>query len=62
MTIELEPAEINRELDRAYNDLKRSVQLKGFRPGHAPRNLLERFFGDQVRGDVIQKLVSEYTE
>lgn len=62
MTVELEPAEISRELDRAYNDLKRSVQLKGFRPGHAPRNLLERFFGDQVRGDVIQKLVREYTE
>jgi trigger factor len=61
MTIELETGEINRELDRAYNELKRSVVLKGFRPGHAPRNLLERFFGDQIRGDVIQKLVKEYT-
>ena len=62
VTIELEPSEINRELDRVYNDLKRTVQLKGFRPGHAPRNLLERFFGDQVRGDVIQKLQKEYAE
>jgi trigger factor len=62
ITIELEPAEIKQELDRAYNQLRRSVQLKGFRPGHAPRNLLERFFGDQVRGDVIQKLLTEYTE
>jgi len=61
MTIELESNEINRELDRAYNELKRSVVLKGFRPGHAPRNMLERFFGDQIRGDVIQKLVKEYT-
>jgi trigger factor len=60
--IELEPDEIQRELDRAYNQLKRTVQLKGFRPGRAPRNLLERFFGDQVRGDVIQKLQKEYTE
>src|SRR6516162_9098074 len=62
VTIELEPDEIKRELDRAYNQLKRSVQLKGFRPGRAPRNLLERFFGDQVRGDVIQKLQKEYTD
>jgi trigger factor len=62
ITIELEPAEIKRELDRAYSQLKRSVQLKGFRPGHAPRNLLERFFGDQVRGDVLQKLQKEYTD
>jgi trigger factor len=62
VTIELEPDEIKRELDRAYNQLKRSVQLKGFRPGRAPRNLLERFFGDQVRGDVLQKLQKEYTD
>ncbi len=62
LTIELEPAEITRELDRTYNELRRSVQLRGFRPGHAPRNLLERFFGDQVRGDVIQKLIKEYTD
>jgi trigger factor len=62
LTIELEAGEINRELDRTYNELRRSVQLKGFRPGHAPRPLLERFFGDQVRGDVIQKLIKEYTE
>jgi len=62
ITIELEPDEIRRELDRAYNQLKRTVQLKGFRPGRAPRSLLERFFGDQVRGDVIQKLQKEYTD
>jgi trigger factor len=62
VTIEVDADEIKHELDRAYNELKRGVVLKGFRPGHAPRNLLERFFGDQVRGDVIQKLVKEYTD
>jgi len=62
VTIELEPDEIKRELDRSYNELRRTVHLKGFRPGHAPRQLLERFFGDQVRGDVIQKLIKESTE
>jgi trigger factor len=61
LTIEVEPDEIKSELDKAYNELKRGVVLKGFRPGHAPRNLLERFFGEQVRGEVAQKLVEEYT-
>ena len=56
------PTKSNSELDRAYNELKRGVVLKGFRPGHAPRNLLERFFGEQVRGEVVQKLVEEYTK
>jgi trigger factor len=62
VAIQVEPAEIKRELDRAYNELRRGVVLRGFRPGRAPRNLLERFFGDQVRSDVIQRLVKEYTE
>jgi trigger factor len=62
LTIEVEPDEIKSELDKAYNELKRGVVLKGFRPGHAPRNLLERFFGEQVRGEVAQKLVEEYTK
>lgn len=62
VTIELEPDEISRELDRSYAELKRSVHLKGFRPGHAPRQLLERMFGDQVRAEVIQKLTREYTD
>lgn len=61
LTIQLEPDEIRRELDRAYNELRRGVVLKGFRPGHAPRQILERFFGDQVRSDVIQRLVKEFT-
>ncbi len=61
MTIELGPDEIGRELNRAYGELRRTVALKGFRPGRAPQKLLERFFGDQVRSEVIQKLVSEYT-
>ena len=61
VTIEVEPSEITQELDKAYNELKRGVVLRGFRPGRAPRLLLERFFGEQVRGEVIEKLVKEYT-
>jgi trigger factor len=62
VTIELDQDEIGQELERSYSQLKRSVHLKGFRPGHAPRQMLERLFGDQVRGEVIQKLIKESTE
>ncbi len=62
LTVELEPDEIHDELERAYRELRNKVQMKGFRPGRAPRKLLERFFGDQVRGEVIQKLITEYME
>ncbi len=62
LTIELSAEEIEQELDQAYRELGRQIRLKGFRPGRAPRRLLERFFGDQIRGEVIQKLIRESTE
>src|SRR5215469_2406050 len=62
ITIELDQDEIGHELDRSYSELKRSVHLKGFRPGRAPRQMLERLFGDQIRSEVIQKLIKESTE
>ncbi len=62
VTIELDQDEIAQELERSYAQLRRSVHLKGFRPGRAPRQILERLFGDQVRGEVIQKLIKESTE
>jgi trigger factor len=34
------------------------VKLKGYRAGHVPRRLVERYFGDDVKKDVAQKLVA----
>jgi trigger factor len=45
------------ELDRAFDRVRREAKLKGFRPGRAPRAVLERFFGDQVRADVLSHLI-----
>ncbi len=39
--------------------LKSTVNLKGFRPGKAPISLLEKQYGDKVRGKVLQKMVNE---
>jgi len=38
LTVELEPLEIKRELDKAYGELRRTVQLKGFRPATPRRS------------------------
>lgn len=39
--------------------LKSTVNLKGFRPGKAPISLLEKQYGDRVRGQVLQSMVNE---
>lgn len=54
------PAEvIRRELDLLYNDLRKKVQLKGFRKGKAPRPILERYYRSSVEQDLIQKVVPD---
>ncbi len=57
--IEIEAGEVTKKIDEAYKDLKKGVKLPGFRPGKAPRTLLERQFGDQVMEDVARKLINE---
>lgn len=54
------PAEkVVSELDDAYKSLKKTAKIKGFRPGKAPRSILERMFKKDVHKDVTSKLLQE---
>ena len=50
---------VKSELDKAYNEVARSVKVPGFRPGKAPRNVLSHYYGARIHSDVAQKLVDE---
>ncbi|HYG67677.1 MAG TPA: trigger factor, partial [Anaeromyxobacteraceae bacterium] len=58
VTIEVDPERVAKELERAYVGLGRRVKLRGFRPGKAPRKVLERQFRDQVESEVVEQLVT----
>ena len=58
LSVELGPDRVKDALDRAYTGLSRTVKLKGYRAGHVPRRLVEKYFGDDVKKDVAQKLVA----
>ena len=55
--IEIPEKEVARELDNAYNALKKNAKVKGFRPGKVPRSALERLFKKDVHADVTSKLI-----
>ncbi len=57
--IEVPADVVGRELDEAYNEMKKSVKVKGFRPGKAPRSVLERMYRKEVHADVSSKLIQE---
>ncbi len=55
--IEIPQEEVASELDSAYNQLKKTAKIKGFRPGKAPRSTLERMYKKNVHADVVSKLI-----
>jgi trigger factor len=57
LTIVLPAEEVAGELEEGYRKLASQVKLKGFRKGKVPRHILEKSYGDQVRGEVGEKLV-----
>jgi trigger factor len=59
VTIEVDPERVAQELERAYAGLSRRVKLRGFRPGKAPRKVLERQFRAEVESDVAERIVAD---
>ena len=55
--IEIPEDKVISELDKTYNDLKKTAKIKGFRPGKAPRSVLERLFKKKVHADVSSSLI-----
>jgi trigger factor len=55
--IEVPVEAVDKELDGAYRELKRNAKVKGFRPGKAPRSLLERLYQKEVNADVASRLI-----
>ena len=50
---------MNSYMDKKYEEIKASVNLKGFRPGKVPKEILKRQFGKAVFGEVLDKVLKE---
>ncbi|MDJ0784002.1 MAG: trigger factor [Desulfosarcinaceae bacterium] len=57
--IEVPVETVKAQLDEAYNGLKKTAKIKGFRPGKAPRSVLERLYKKDVNADVTSRLIQE---
>jgi len=59
INVEIETEEVTKKLDQAYNKLSKRVKVKGFRPGKAPRRILEQYYGKEIMTDVKNDLIKE---
>tara|TARA_Y100001970_G_scaffold292275_1_gene432880 strand:- start:1319 stop:2698 length:1380 start_codon:yes stop_codon:yes gene_type:complete len=50
---------INEKIENRLNELSKTVNLKGFRPGKVPVTVLKKQFGKAVYGEVLEKILRE---
>ncbi len=59
LVVEVDSALVKRAFARSYRDLAKRVRVRGFRPGKAPRSVLEKLYGASVTEQVEQTLVAQ---
>ena len=52
---------MNAHMNDKYEEIKSTVNLKGFRPGKVPIEVLKRQFGKAIFGEVLDKVLKEST-
>lgn len=66
VTVTVSRADIDRYLDKSYSEMMGTANVPGFRPGRAPRKLVEARFRseviDQVKGNLLVDSMSQITE
>ena len=61
VSVEVGESEFDKEVDAAFKRIAREVRIPGFRPGKAPRRILEARVGTEAaRADALQHALPEY--
>ncbi len=56
LEIQVGPDEFKPALDRAYQKNAKKISLPGFRPGKAPRHMVEKLYGSLFQEDAVNEL------
>jgi trigger factor len=59
LRIELPPEEVSKEWDSIANNFARFARIPGYRPGKAPRSVIEKRFRKEIQDELTKKIVSK---
>ncbi|PYK06008.1 MAG: trigger factor [Verrucomicrobia bacterium] len=59
LQIELPPEEVEKEWDAIANSFARFAKIPGYRPGKAPRAVIDKRFRKEIQDELTKKLVSK---
>lgn len=59
MSVTVQPEAVKLEREKVIAEIRKEAKVKGFRPGKAPRNLIEKTYAGSIREELLQKVVSK---
>lgn len=62
LTVQIPAADIKSKVESRLRELSKRVQIKGFRPGKIPMNVMQQRYGAQVRNEVMGEAMQSSLE
>lgn len=57
LKIEIPSEDVNIEFEKAFEEVRTKAEIRGFRKGKAPRNVIKMRFNDYIKAEVIDSLI-----
>jgi trigger factor len=62
LDLEIPAEEVSKQTEKIAKEFAKLARVPGFRPGKAPITLIKQRFAEDIKGEVLQKLVPEHVE
>jgi trigger factor len=62
LDLEIPAEEVAKQTEKIAKEFVKVARVPGFRPGKAPLTLIKKRFAEDIKGEVLQKLVPEHVE
>ncbi len=59
LSFEVAAETVDAEIEKAYQKIAKSAKIKGFRPGKAPRSVVEKHYAPQMEEQVLGRLIND---
>jgi len=59
LSFEVAAETVDVEIEKAYQKIAKTAKIKGFRPGKAPRSVVEKYYAPQVEEQVLGRLIND---
>ncbi|RQW83873.1 MAG: trigger factor [Geobacter sp.] len=59
ISFEIPSERVSKEIEKVYEEIKKTVTIKGFRKGKVPRAIIEKHYSERMHADALKNLIND---